>query len=211
MRRSSIADLACALVAAVIVLYALYVLRPAWLVIYVAIVLAIMFDPAVRLVASIRVGRWHPGRGLSVAAVCILVLAVLTTIVLLITPAIADELGRLDREWPRISSRTFGASVIDILTILLLGGVSPGGRRPRAARGPFARALTASCGDARRLCERRSSHAALGRRPGTLDVDAWRIGPADVLAPRPSVLLCGRRLCGRHQCDSVPGPTADRV
>jgi predicted PurR-regulated permease PerM len=106
MRRSSAAKLALAFAAAAIVLYVLYVLRHAWLVIYVAIVFAIMFDPAVRLVGSVRVGRWHPSRGLSVAAVSILVLAIVAAIVFFIVPPIADDARRLEHEWPRISSQS---------------------------------------------------------------------------------------------------------
>jgi predicted PurR-regulated permease PerM len=105
MRQPSSVGFAMAIVAAVIVLYALYVLRHAWLLIYVAVVLAIMFDPAVRLVGSLRLRGWHPGRGLSVAAVSLVVLAIFTGIVLFIVPPIAADAGRLQAEWPRMSAQ----------------------------------------------------------------------------------------------------------
>jgi len=154
MPQRSLRELMAALVSSVIVVYTLYMLRHAWLVFYVATVLAIMFDPAVRLIMSVHVGRWRPGRGLSVAVVSILVLVIFALVLVVIVPPIANDAGRLEREWPRMSAdaldwvhrhlpfshgvtsdslrrwfvqwtggspvRTFSASLMDILTTLLI-------------------------------------------------------------------------------------------
>lgn len=103
MTQRSIGDLTVALVLSAVIVYALYVLRHAWLLFYVAIVLAIMLDPPTRLVGSIHIGRWRPGRGLSVAIVAVLVLAAVVLIVLLIVPPIAGDAAHLEREWPTLS------------------------------------------------------------------------------------------------------------
>jgi predicted PurR-regulated permease PerM len=69
MPRRPVGPFVLALVSSVVILYVLYTLRHAWLMFYVATVLAVMFDPAVRLVESIHVKRWRHGRGLSVVIV----------------------------------------------------------------------------------------------------------------------------------------------
>jgi len=108
MPRRPVGPFVLALVSSVVILYVLYTLRHAWLMFYVATVLAVMFDPAVRLVESIHVRRWRPGRGLSVVIVSIAVLLVVGLILALIIPPIASDAGRLEHEWPQISARAMG-------------------------------------------------------------------------------------------------------
>src|SRR5262245_51057920 len=88
-----------------VILYALYELRHVWLLVYVAAVLAVMFDPAVARVGRLRIGRWQPHRGLSVAIVAVVVLAVVAVALLLIVPPIASEAGQLTTQWPEKSAR----------------------------------------------------------------------------------------------------------
>jgi predicted PurR-regulated permease PerM len=57
MPQRPIGRLVLALVLSAVVLYVLYALRYVWLLFYVATVLAVMFDPAVRFVAS-HTARW---------------------------------------------------------------------------------------------------------------------------------------------------------
>lgn len=101
-RRPTTASFALALITAIITLYLLYSLRHAWLVTYVAIVLAVMFDPAVRLVGRLRVGRWHPGRGMSVAGVAIAFLVLIAAIALFIVPPIVGDASNLERQGPQM-------------------------------------------------------------------------------------------------------------
>jgi predicted PurR-regulated permease PerM len=103
-RQSPIVIAGTILVAAAL-LYTLYELRHALLLFYVAIVLAVMFDPAVLLVERARLGRWHPGHGLSVAAVCLAVVVVVGLVLLVIVPPILSDASRLETQWPQQSAQ----------------------------------------------------------------------------------------------------------
>jgi predicted PurR-regulated permease PerM len=91
--------------ASAIALYAVWTLRHAILLFYIAIVLAILFDPFVDRIHRLRIGRWQPGRGLSIALVCLAVVAVVAVILLAIVPPILSDAGRLERQWPQMSER----------------------------------------------------------------------------------------------------------
>jgi predicted PurR-regulated permease PerM len=155
MTQRSIGGTVLAIVCSAVAIAFLYALRHAWLMLYVAIVLATMFDPAVKLVESLHIGRWHPHRGLSVVIVVLLVLVIVVVILFVIVPPIAADAERLRSHWPEESGRAidwihrhlpfsdsltadsllgwfrrrtggapveaFGASLIDVLTTLLVG------------------------------------------------------------------------------------------
>src|SRR5215831_7230530 len=96
MAQRSIGETVLAIVCSVVLIAFLYALRRAWLMLYVAIVLATMFDPAVKRVESLQVGRWRPRRGLSVAIVALLVIAIVVVVLFVIVPPIAADASRLE-------------------------------------------------------------------------------------------------------------------
>jgi predicted PurR-regulated permease PerM len=108
MPQRSGGHLVFAFVSGAIILYALYELRHVWLIFYVAVVLAIMFDPAVRLVGSARVRGWRPGRGVSVAIVSLIVLAIFAAVAAIVIPPVAGDARRLEQQWPQMSANAFG-------------------------------------------------------------------------------------------------------
>jgi len=89
----------------IITAYVLYELRHALLIIYVAVVLAILFDPLVERLQHIHIHRFHPNRGMATALVSIATAAVLLLVVVVILPPIVSDATRLETQWPEKSAR----------------------------------------------------------------------------------------------------------
>lgn len=103
--RTRVASSVAVVLVSACALFTVYELRHAILLFYIAIVLAILFDPFVNRVHRVRIGRWQPGHGLSIALVCLAVVVVVAVVLLAIVPPIFADAGRLERQWPQISGR----------------------------------------------------------------------------------------------------------
>jgi predicted PurR-regulated permease PerM len=93
--------------AAVVALYALYELRHALLILYVAIVLAVLLDPLVNRVRRARIGRYRLGRGAAVTVVALFTAAALVLIGFVVVPPVARDATLLQAQWPQKSAELF--------------------------------------------------------------------------------------------------------
>jgi predicted PurR-regulated permease PerM len=83
-----------------IFVFALYHVRNVLLVIYLSALFAVVLAPAIETIQRVRIGKWHPGRGL---AVVILILGVAGGLVLffsLAVPPIFRDAQELAQNWP---------------------------------------------------------------------------------------------------------------
>ena len=216
--RSSTARIVFSAVLVVLILYTLYELRHALLIIYIATLLAILFEPGVRTVRRLRLGRWQPGRAAATAIVSLCVIGILVLIGTVVVPPVVSDATRFAGNWPSHSERLFdwihrhvpftasvtpdslrrtfqgtvgrstmltiGASVLDILTTLLIGVYL-------LAQGPRAFAWTLSLapeaqrarlGEALQHGARRTQHWVAGQgllmliHGGSAFVTFWLIG-----------------------------------
>jgi len=81
-------------------LYLAWLLRDILTVIYVSALFAVVLMPLVRLIMKLRIGKWHPGRGMAVLIMLVLTLAALSAFFFYgLTPAFGD-LRSFVRELP---------------------------------------------------------------------------------------------------------------
>jgi predicted PurR-regulated permease PerM len=83
-------------------LFLAYSIRGALLQIYIAGVFAVVLSPAVDKVQTLRIGRWSPGRGLSLVLIIAAVLLVLTLFLILALPPIISDLQQLTQQLPEL-------------------------------------------------------------------------------------------------------------
>jgi predicted PurR-regulated permease PerM len=82
-------------------LYLAWILRDTLLLVYVSALLAIVFTPAAEWVSRRHIGKWHPGRGLSVVLLLVAVLAAITLFFAFALPPIVHDVRSLVAEWPQ--------------------------------------------------------------------------------------------------------------
>jgi predicted PurR-regulated permease PerM len=105
-------------------LYLVWLLRHVLLLIYVAVLFAVIFMPAVHWIQRLRVHNWRPGRGTSVLLMCGAVLVVVTVLAIFMLPPIAQDLSDLARDLPtelqqvafRLQQIPFGKKIADHVT-----------------------------------------------------------------------------------------------
>jgi len=78
----------------------LYLARDVVLLVYIAAISAVVIFPGVELVQRLRIGKWHPSRGLAILLVIFAGLAALTIFFIFALPPIFHDLQRLAEEGP---------------------------------------------------------------------------------------------------------------
>ncbi len=86
--------------AAVIFLYLLYHVRSALMIIYLSALFAVVLAPAIDTIQKLRIGRWHPGRGLAVVILIFSVVGGLVLFFSLAVPPIFRDAQELVQNWP---------------------------------------------------------------------------------------------------------------
>ncbi|MGA7884518.1 MAG: AI-2E family transporter [Acidobacteriaceae bacterium] len=90
-------------------LYFAWLLRDVLVVIYVSALFAVVLMPLVRWVMKLRIGRWHPGRGMAVLLILIFVVGCLTCFFIFgLAPAfrdLRDFMGQLPERGPQFFGR----------------------------------------------------------------------------------------------------------
>lgn len=97
--------------------------------IYVSIVFAVVFTPAVNFVCRLHVRRWHPGRGVAILLLIGAVLAVIIVFSLLIAPAMVNDVQSFSAEFPqrlasvreKVRHYPFGDRIAGALNVDTLG------------------------------------------------------------------------------------------
>ncbi|HKD90498.1 MAG TPA: AI-2E family transporter [Terriglobales bacterium] len=100
--RNHRSDIAFALFLGVL-LYIAWVLRHALLLIYVAMILAIVLTPAVDWLTQWHIGRWQPKRGVGVVLLLVLCAAGATLFVFFAAPPLTVQARVLAQQWPQRS------------------------------------------------------------------------------------------------------------
>jgi predicted PurR-regulated permease PerM len=77
-----------------------YVLRGALILIYVSIIFAVIFTPIVDRIARLRIGKWSPGRGLSILILIFGVLLAISLFFALAAPPIVNDAQGLSTDLP---------------------------------------------------------------------------------------------------------------
>ena len=99
-RASQRSDIAFAFAVAVL-LVILWKIRSTLLLIYVSIVFAVVFTPAVHWVQRLRVRRWHPSTGLAVLALIASVVLVLAGFAFFVVPSVSADVQSFSGDLPR--------------------------------------------------------------------------------------------------------------
>src|SRR5579885_2417744 len=86
-----------------LLLYVAWVLRHALLLIYVAMILAIVLAPAVETLTQWHIGRWQPSRGVGVLLLLLIGGAVGALFVFFVAPPLLAQAHVLAVEWPQRS------------------------------------------------------------------------------------------------------------
>lgn len=102
-----------------------YVLRGPLVLIYVSIIFAIIFFPIVERISQIHIGRWSPGRGLSLLALILAVLLTLGAFFALALPPIVNDAQSLSHDLPnrlnqlsdRVRQLPFGEKVASRINV----------------------------------------------------------------------------------------------
>jgi predicted PurR-regulated permease PerM len=87
-------------VALLLALWVAWLVRSVLLLIYVSVLFAVVLGPALEQVQRIRLGRWHPGRGLAMALLFVLGLAAIALFFTFALPPIFHDVQGLARDWP---------------------------------------------------------------------------------------------------------------
>lgn len=77
-----------------------YEVRGVLLLVYVSALFAVVIAPAIDFIRRLRIGQWRPGRGLAVVLLVLFGLAVVVTLVSLVTPPIYRDMQQLAENWP---------------------------------------------------------------------------------------------------------------
>jgi predicted PurR-regulated permease PerM len=86
-----------------LLLYVAWVLRHALLLIYVAMILAIVLTPAADTLRQWRIGRWQPSRGVGVLILAAICAAAVTLFAFFAAPLLMAQARVLAAEWPQRS------------------------------------------------------------------------------------------------------------
>ena len=106
-------------VIAAVALYLAYMLRRELLIIYAAVMFAVIFMPLVRNVQKWHLGKWHPGRGASILILLAIVFGAIAIALLFAIPKISADAADLlqnsssitDQLRNKISRMPFGAAI----------------------------------------------------------------------------------------------------
>lgn len=98
--RLRLSDLLVVLAAALF-LYVCWVLRSVLLLIYVSIIFAIIFTPAITAIQRLHIRKWHPGRGAAILILLAMVLAGIAIFLALALPPIISDTQGLRRDLPQ--------------------------------------------------------------------------------------------------------------
>lgn len=79
----------------------LYLARDVVLLVYIAALAAVVIFPGVELVQRLRIGRWHPSRGLAILLVILAGLVAITVFFIFALPPIFHDLRNLAEDGPR--------------------------------------------------------------------------------------------------------------
>lgn len=82
-------------------------LRDVLLLIYIAALFAVVIGPAIGFIQKLHIGKWHPGRGLSVVVFILLGLGSITVFFLFALPPIFADLQSFGRELPNKSQHLY--------------------------------------------------------------------------------------------------------
>ncbi|MBV8205564.1 MAG: AI-2E family transporter [Acidobacteria bacterium] len=86
-----------------LLLYVAWVLRHALLLIYVAMILAIVLTPAADQLRRWRIGKWQPGRGVGVLLLAAICAAAITLFVFFAAPMLSAQARVFAAQWPQRS------------------------------------------------------------------------------------------------------------
>src|SRR4051794_24991307 len=75
-------------------------IRDVLLLIYVAALFAVIVSPIIGFLQSIRIGRWHPSRGIAVLALLLCVAIALTLLIVFLAPPIVRDLQSFSADVP---------------------------------------------------------------------------------------------------------------
>ncbi len=84
-----------------LLLYLCWIIRSTLLLLYLSIVFAVIFTPAVAWVQRLRIGSWHPSRGAAVLLLIAAALLALTGLGLLVIPSVTSDLQSFSSELPQ--------------------------------------------------------------------------------------------------------------
>ncbi|HOK44843.1 MAG TPA: AI-2E family transporter [Bryobacteraceae bacterium] len=83
-----------------LLLYVSWVLRNTLLLIYVSAIFAVVLSPAVDWVSRLGIGRWHPGRAISMLLIIGVVLTVTVVFLVLALPPVISDIQQLVEQLP---------------------------------------------------------------------------------------------------------------
>ena len=86
-------------------LYVAWLARDVLMLLYVSVLFAVVINPAIDIVRRIRLGTWHPGRGLAIAIILASGLAGMALFSIFALPPIFRDLHAASNDWPnRVAS-----------------------------------------------------------------------------------------------------------
>jgi predicted PurR-regulated permease PerM len=100
VRASRRSDIVFAFAVAVLLLIC-WKIRGTLLLVYLSIVFAVVFTPAVNWVQRLHVGRWHPSTGLAVLALIIFVVFVLAGFGFFVVPSVSADVQSFATDFPK--------------------------------------------------------------------------------------------------------------
>src|SRR6266849_5147810 len=80
--------------------YLAWRVRDVLLIIYVSALFAVVITPAIQLIQRLRIGRWHPGRGLAFLIILLALLAGLSSFLTFAVPPILQNAKEFASELP---------------------------------------------------------------------------------------------------------------
>jgi predicted PurR-regulated permease PerM len=91
--------------AIVVLLTVAYITRHALLLIYVSGIFAVVLSPAVDWICKLKIGRWHPSRGLAIVFIVVAAAAVISVISFFAFPAVVEQVREFTAQLPDLLSR----------------------------------------------------------------------------------------------------------
>jgi len=92
-------------IAILVLLYLAYLIRDVLMMVYVSALFAVVLAPAIEAVQRLRIGRWHPGRGVAVLVILGAVLAGLALFFAVALPPVFHDVEGLVENWPTHSAK----------------------------------------------------------------------------------------------------------
>ena len=92
-------------IAVLVLLYVAYLIRDVLLMVYVSALFAVVLAPAIEAVQRLRIGKWHPGRGVAVLVILGAVVAGLAIFFAVALPPVFHDVEGLVENWPAQSAK----------------------------------------------------------------------------------------------------------